>query len=193
MSCLLEQTDSLIRSGVAHTTQPGTPAWGLSPACQPAAIPTGTSRLAYFVLTCSRLSGAVLNITSKIQFLESRIWTLVLENKVRVLENPIWSVGKFVVCVSVFPAFVLCRWRKEEFYIDTTLHYSLHSSDYPLYCHSLRSLDNPWQVNLAAPQKLPNITIPQAPSEAGPSGWWSCPPWDVSLRLLFRSTENWPF
>lgn len=90
-----------------------------------------------------------------------------------------------VVCASVFPPFVLCRW-KEEFYIDTTLRYSLHSNNHPLDCCSLRSLDNPTSWHCYSSKAPKHRHAPGVPFWL----WWSSPPWDISLRLLFGSTDH---
>lgn len=133
----LSKRDNLIRSGVAQCTARHT----YMDICLKASTWTGVSRLRYIILACKLPFLAVLNITSKIHFLENRIWTLDTEN--RVLENRAWTVGKAVVCASVFLPTVLCKWRNEEFCVDITLRYSLCNSDHSLYCHSIKSLENP--------------------------------------------------
>lgn len=59
-------------------------------------------------------------------------------------------------CASVFLPTVLCKWRNEEFCVDITLRYSLCNSDHSLYCHSIKSLENPvsWSCCCSAVPKF---------------------------------------
>lgn len=142
--------------------------------CQRENIQTGKEQIRVYLAYFSCLLGAVFNITSKIQLgIEHNLWFW--RTRYRLLVN-LLPVPEFF-----HPLYFPDEERKSSVSLQPSL--TLLSRGNSSYCCSQNPLTIQW-VDLAAPQKFPDIVMPLVSSAAGPADGGHCPLQDVSLRSL---------